>query len=77
MEGGSFNNTGAVMEVSKLQVGVIFILTGITSLAAYLLIASTTVGQISELYGLGFLFIFLGVLALVGHVKGVAPEGDR
>jgi hypothetical protein len=65
------------MEDNKRQTGIIFLVIGVTSICAYLLIARTTVGQISELYGLGFLFTFLGVLALVGHVMGVAPEGDR
>ncbi len=65
------------MEDNKRQTGIIFLVIGIASIGAYLLIATTTVGQISELYGLGFLFTFLGILSLIGHAMGVAPEGDR
>jgi hypothetical protein len=64
------------MQISRLRLGIILLLSGIASIDAYLLIASTSVGQISELYGVGFCMIFLGALAIVGHYLGLAPDVD-
>ena len=62
--------------MGRLRLGIIFLLSGIASIDAYLLIASTTVGQISELYGVGFCLIFLGALSIVGHYLGLVPDAD-
>ncbi len=64
------------MGMSKLRLGLVFLVSGVVSIVAYLAVAETTVGQISELYGLGFCFCFLGVLSLLGHAMGLAPERE-
>jgi hypothetical protein len=64
------------MQMGRLRLGMILLLSGVASIDAYLLLASTSVGQISELYGVGFCMIFLGALAIAGHYLGLAPDAD-
>ncbi|NIP35037.1 MAG: hypothetical protein GWN18_08875 [Thermoplasmata archaeon] len=65
------------MDMSRRTVGVIFIITGVVSMAAYFALTQTSVGPIAELVGVGFCLMFLGLLATLGDVMGLYPEEDR
>lgn len=62
------------MEISRLNAGVILLVTGVALTIAYYLISTTDAGTIMEMAGAGFMFIFLGTLAILGEALGVAPE---
>ncbi len=65
------------MEISRLNAGVIMLVTGVVCNIAYFWVNTTSAGPISELLGAGFLFTFMGALCLLGEAVGVAPSDDK
>jgi hypothetical protein len=55
----------------------VMLVTGLVLMASYFILVKTDVGPIAELVGVGFCFMFLGLLTTVGELMGVAPEDDR
>jgi len=62
------------MEASRRVVGVVLLVTGLVLMGLYFLLLTTYVGPIAELIGVGFCFMFLGLLTSVGEVLGLYPE---
>ena len=62
------------MDVSRRVVGVVLLLTGLALMGLYYLLLTTYVGPIGELIGVGFCFMFLGLLTSVGEVLHLYPE---
>ena len=65
------------MEIARRTAGIIMLVTGLVLIASYLLLLETYVGSIAELLGVGFCFMFLGLLTTVGELVGVVPDDDR
>ena len=65
------------MDISRGTFGLILLVTGLAMLITYSILLGTYVGTVAELLGVGFCFTFLGLLATVGEIVGVAPEEDR
>jgi hypothetical protein len=65
------------LNISKRALGIILVVTGIALMASYFVLVQTDVGPIAELVGVGFCFMFLGLLTTVGEVMGLYAEGDR
>ena len=65
------------MEMDRLSTGAILLVLGLATIAGYMTLNSTSVGPISDMLGIGILFCIMGGLAILGHVMGWAPEGDR
>lgn len=68
---------GGRMDVSRRAVGVILLVSGVALMASYFALVQTDVGPIAELVGVGFCFMFLGLLTTVGDLMGLYPEEDR
>ncbi len=62
------------MEIERRTVGIILLVTGLVLMASYYLLLQTYVGPIAELIGVGFCFMFLGLLTTVGEIMGIAPD---
>jgi hypothetical protein len=62
------------VEIERRTVGIILLVTGLVLMASYYLLLQTYVGPIGELIGIGFCFMFLGLLTTVGEIMGVAPD---
>ncbi len=62
------------MEIERRTVGIILLVTGLVLMASYYLLLQTYVGPIAELIGIGFCFMFLGLLTTVGEIMGIAPD---
>jgi len=62
------------MDVSRRVIGVVLLVTGLVLMGLYFLLLTTYVGAIGELIGVGFCFLFLGLLASVGEIMGLYPE---
>ncbi len=54
--------------------GVVLLVTGVVLMASYYLLLQTYVGPIAELIGIGFCFLFLGLLTMVGVMMGIPPD---
>ena len=65
------------MDISRGTFGLTLLVLGVAMLVIYYTLLGTYVGAIGELLGVGFCFTFLGLLATVGEIVGVAPEEDR
>jgi len=65
------------MELTRRAVGVILLVSGVGLMASYFALVQTDVGPIGELVGVGFCFMFLGLLTTVGELMGLYTEGDR
>jgi hypothetical protein len=65
------------MKISKRALGVFLVMTGLALMASYFALVQTDVGPIAELVGVGFCFMFLGLLTTVGDAMGLYTEGDR
>lgn len=68
---------GGPVEISRLNAGVILLVTGVLLTLAYYFISTTDAGSIMEMAGAGFMFIFLGALAILGEAFGIAPDGGK
>ena len=53
------------------------LVTGVALMASYFALVQTDVGPIAELVGVGFCFMFLGLLTTIGEVMGLYAEGGR
>ena len=62
------------MEIERRTVGIVLLVTGLVLMASYYLLLQTYVGPIAELIGIGFCFMFLGLLTTVGEIMGIAPD---
>ena len=62
------------MEIERRTVGIILFVTGVVLMASYYMLLQTYVGPIAELIGIGFCFMFLGLLTTVGEIMGIAPD---
>ena len=62
------------MEIARRTVGIVLLVTGLVLMASYYLLLQTYVGPIAELIGVGFCFMFLGLLTTVGEIMGIAPD---
>jgi hypothetical protein len=62
------------VEIERRTVGIILLVTGLVLMASYYLLLQTYVGPIAELIGVGFCFMFLGLLTTVGEIMGIAPD---
>ena len=62
------------MEIERRTVGIILLVTGVVLMASYYMLLQTYVGPIAELIGIGFCFMFLGLLTTVGEIMGIAPD---
>jgi hypothetical protein len=65
------------MDVSRRALGLILLVTGLVLMVSYFALVETYVGPIAELVGVGFCFMFLGLLTTVGEIMGLYTEGDR
>jgi hypothetical protein len=65
------------MDVSRRTVGLALLVSGVVLMASYFVLVPTEVGPIGELIGVGFCFMFLGLLTTVGELMGLYPEEDR
>lgn len=65
------------MEIDRLTTGAILLVAGLAIIAGYMALNSTSIGPISDMLGLGILFCLIGILAMLGHVMGWAPEENR
>ena len=65
---------GGRVEIERRTVGIILLVTGLVLMASYYLLLQTYVGPIAELIGIGFCFMFLGLLTTVGEIMGIAPD---
>ena len=65
------------LDISRRAVGIILLVSGLVLMASYFVLVQTDVGPIAELVGVGFCFIFLGLLTTVGELMGLYPEEDR
>ena len=68
---------GDFMEISRRAAGAVLLVMGMACTVVYFVLLGTSVGTISELAGVGFLFLFIGGLVLLGEVLGVAPEPEE
>ncbi len=64
------------MEIARRIAGIILLVTGLVLMASYFMLLQTYVGPIAELIGVGFCFMFLGLLTTVGEIMGIAPDVD-
>ncbi|UCC93826.1 MAG: hypothetical protein JSW25_03935 [Thermoplasmata archaeon] len=65
------------MDVSRRTVGLILLVSGVVMIASYFALLATDVGAIAELVGVGFCFMFLGLLTTVGELTGLYTEEER
>ena len=65
------------MDVSRRAVGLVLLVSGVVLMASYFVLVQTDVGPIAELVGVGFCFMFLGLLTTVGELMGAVIEDDR
>ena len=65
------------MNIDRPTTGAIMLVSGLAIIAGYMALNSTSVGPISDMLGLGILFCLLGILAMLGHLMGWAPEENR
>ena len=64
------------MEIARRTAGIILLVTGLVLMASYFMLLQTYVGPIAELIGVGFCFMFLGLLTTVGEIMDIAPDVD-
>ena len=62
------------MKLERVHAGVILLVTGFACIIAYLVVRESPVGPISDLLGIAFLFNFIGLLVVVGHLMNWYPE---
>jgi hypothetical protein len=65
------------VDISRRAVGLILLVSGVSMMSLYFVLVQTDVGPIAELVGVGFCFMFLGLLTSVGHIMGLYPEEER
>jgi hypothetical protein len=65
------------MEISRRAVGIFLLVSGVVLIASYHFLVGTDVGPVGELVGVGFCFMFLGLLTTVGELMGLYPGEDR
>lgn len=65
------------MRISRLNAGIIILVMGVGCSVSYALVSGSSVGPISDLLGLGMLFIFVGLMAIAGEVTGYGREDGR
>ena len=68
---------GVRLNISRRALGIILLVTGLALMASYFALVRTDVGPIAELVGVGFCFMFLGLLTTIGEVMGLYAEGGR
>ena len=68
---------GGSINVSRRTIGVLLLVSGVVLMASYFALVQTDVGPIAELVGVGFCFMFLGLLTTIGDLMGLYSEGDR
>jgi hypothetical protein len=65
------------MEINRLHAGLTLLVVGFACIVAYLVVSESSVGPISDLLGLAFVFNFIGLLVVVGHLMNWYPgEGS-
>ena len=62
------------MEIGRLHAGLALLITGFACIVAYLVACESPVGPISDLLGLAFVFNFIGLLVVVGHLMDLYPD---
>jgi hypothetical protein len=62
------------LRISRLNAGIIILVMGVGCSVSYALVSESSVGPISDLLGLGMLFIFVGLMAIAGEVTGYGRE---
>ena len=67
---------GGTVEIARRTAGIILLVTGLVLMASYFMLLQTYVGPIAELIGVGFCFMFLGLLTTVGEIMDIAPDVD-
>lgn len=65
------------MELTRRAVGIILLVSGVGLMASYFALVPTDVGPVAELVGVGFCFMFLGLLTTVGELMGLNNGGER
>jgi len=65
------------VDISRRTFGLTLLVLGLAMVVSYVVLLGTYVGSIAELLGVGFCFTFLGLLATVGELVGIAPEDGR
>jgi hypothetical protein len=60
-----------------MNAGLVLIVMGVVLTLVYFLVNSTEAGHIGELAGAGFMFLFLGVLSVLGEVMGIARSDEE
>jgi hypothetical protein len=70
-EGPSFSKKaecqGGGMEVDRLRAGLILLGLSFVLFVAYAVLRESSVGPISDVLGIAFIFNFIGVLVVLGH----------
>jgi hypothetical protein len=64
------------VDISRRAVGIFLLVSGVIMMAAYFVLVGTNVGPIGELIGVGFCFMFLGLLTTVGELMGLYAQGE-
>ncbi len=74
---GEDPSVGGKVDVPRRTVGIILLASGLVMMASYFVLTQTDVGPIAELVGVGFCFMFLGLLTTIGELSGLYSEEDR
>lgn len=62
------------MDVPRRALGIILLVSGVVMMVSYFVLVQTDVGPIAELVGVGFCFMFLGLLTTVSELMGISTE---
>jgi hypothetical protein len=60
------------MDIPRRAFGIILLVSGVVMMSSYFVLVQTDVGPIAELVGVGFCFMFLGLLTTVSELMGMS-----